>query len=74
LPIRDVIVDGTNGLIVPRGDAAATERAAERLITDGAFRERLGAAARRQVYERHTWDATGRLVAHHASAPLDDVA
>jgi glycosyltransferase involved in cell wall biosynthesis len=65
LPITDVLTDGVNGLVVPRGDVAATTRAVERLITDPGLRQRLGAAARRQVGERHTWDATAALIARH---------
>jgi glycosyltransferase involved in cell wall biosynthesis len=70
MPIRDVLVNDVNGFIVPRGDVAATTRVVERLIVDLALRARVGEAARRQVSERHTWDATGELVERHALLSL----
>ena len=42
----DMIVNGESGLLVPAGDVRALTRAMEQLISDHAFRERLGEAAR----------------------------
>jgi len=42
------------GLIVPPGNALALSRAIERLLTDRALAERLGAAGRARVLERYT--------------------
>ncbi len=42
-------LDGVTGLNVPPGDDAALAQALNRLLSDGALRERLGAAARERV-------------------------
>jgi glycosyltransferase involved in cell wall biosynthesis len=47
--VRDIIKDGENGIIVPRGDSAALALQMCRLAKDRAFRRVLGAAARRYV-------------------------
>lgn len=47
--LRDVVVDGETGLLVPVGDAGALRSALQRLIDDGPLRERLGAAAARRA-------------------------
>ena len=44
--LRDLVVDGETGLLVPPGDVAALRAALERLLADGELRRRLGAAAR----------------------------
>jgi glycosyltransferase involved in cell wall biosynthesis len=46
---RQVVEDGTTGVLVPVGDAAALAAAVERLATDPAERHRLGTAARRKA-------------------------
>jgi glycosyltransferase involved in cell wall biosynthesis len=43
--LRDIVVDGETGLLVPPDDRLALVEAMRRLIGDGALRERLGAAA-----------------------------
>jgi len=43
--IPDVIEEGANGLLVPPGDATALAGALERVLSDRALAERLGAAA-----------------------------
>lgn len=43
--LRDIVVDGETGLLVPPEDRVALVEALRRLIADGALRERLGAAA-----------------------------
>jgi glycosyltransferase involved in cell wall biosynthesis len=48
---RQVVEDGTTGVLVPVGDAAALAAAIERLATDPAQRHRLGAAARRKALD-----------------------
>jgi glycosyltransferase involved in cell wall biosynthesis len=46
--LRDVVIDGKTGLLVPPGDPASLTEAMRRLIDDPALADRLGIAARRQ--------------------------
>jgi len=48
----DIIDDGRNGLLVPRGDAAALASAVLRLARDADLRARLGEAGRAHVEQR----------------------
>jgi glycosyltransferase involved in cell wall biosynthesis len=73
--LRDLVVDGQTGLLVPPRDPAALRAALERLIGDRELRLRLGAAARDRARERFSWervvdatlqayaDASGRMLA-----------
>ena len=47
--IREMICDGTDGLVVPPRDVPALAASMRRLIEDESLRRRLGAAARRSV-------------------------
>ena len=51
-----LIQDGTEGLLVPPGDAAAIAEAIGRLRRDPALAGRLGRAARARVARQYTWD------------------
>lgn len=42
----DMIIDGTTGILVPRGDVGALAAAMQTLISDSALRERFGKAAK----------------------------
>ena len=53
--VRDAIVPGETGLLVPHGDVAALADALRLLVTNRALVEQLGAAARRFA-ERFPWD------------------
>jgi glycosyltransferase involved in cell wall biosynthesis len=61
----DLVTDGANGLLVAPTDASAWAATIERLLADGALRERLGAAARRTARETfaltHTVERTARV-------------
>jgi glycosyltransferase involved in cell wall biosynthesis len=46
--IPETVRDGHNGFLVPRGDPEALQSALQRLITDGALRERFGQASRKR--------------------------
>ncbi len=46
--------DGVEGLVVPRGDAAALAEALESLARDADLRQRLGEAARLRVLQGYT--------------------
>lgn len=47
--LKDIIVDGETGLLVPPGDRPALTAAMQRLIADGDLRQRLGTAARERA-------------------------
>ena len=49
--LREVVVDGETGLLVPPRDATALADALQRLAGDGETRRRMGAAARRRAEE-----------------------
>ena len=49
---RQVVDHGVTGLLVPPRDPAALADAIERLVTDGAERQRLGRAARHRAVQR----------------------
>jgi glycosyltransferase involved in cell wall biosynthesis len=73
--LRDLVVDGETGLVVPTRDPAALRAALERLLGDPELRRRLGAAGRQRAQEGFSWaavteatlaayaDATGKMVA-----------
>jgi glycosyltransferase involved in cell wall biosynthesis len=56
--IPEVIDDGVHGLLVPERDPAALSQAIGRLLSDRAFAQRLGAAARQRILDELTWDIT----------------
>jgi len=64
--LKEIIIDGDCGLLVPPGDAAALARAMRRLLTDEALRLRLGAAARSRArqfsLQRRSRELLGMLV------------
>ncbi len=51
---------GETGLLVPPGDPGALAAAIGSLLDDAGERARIGAAGRRRVLERFTWQATAR--------------
>ena len=56
--VRETVVDGVSGLLCP-ADADDVARAADRLLTDDAFRRRLVESARRWARERFSNEAAG---------------
>lgn len=58
----DVLRDGENALLVPAGDAAAFGAAIKRLKHDHGLRERLAAAAKRDVFTHYTWERRARAI------------
>jgi glycosyltransferase involved in cell wall biosynthesis len=67
--LRDAVVDGETGLVVPVSDSAALRTAIERLLADPELRARLGANARRRAEGAYSWAAaTGSLLSAYADA------
>ena len=54
--LRDLVLEGETGLLVPPGDPAAQREAIERLLADAELRRRLGAAAREHVARLCDWE------------------
>ncbi|MBR4578560.1 MAG: glycosyltransferase family 4 protein [Oscillospiraceae bacterium] len=54
--IREVIVDGVNGLLADPDDAEDWARRIDELVCDKAKREALGAKARETLESKYTWD------------------
>jgi glycosyltransferase involved in cell wall biosynthesis len=55
--LRDLVVDGETGLVVPPRDVSALQSALERLLGDAELRRALGAAARERARTRFSWAA-----------------
>jgi glycosyltransferase involved in cell wall biosynthesis len=55
--LRDLVVDGETGIVVPPRDPAALRAALERLLADRELRHRLGAAGRERARRHFSWDA-----------------
>ncbi|MGH3133473.1 MAG: glycosyltransferase family 4 protein, partial [Gaiellaceae bacterium] len=68
--IPDLVTDGENGVLVPSGDAAALADAIERVLSDRALAERLGAEARIRV---EPWLATPEEYARRVRDLVDKV-
>jgi glycosyltransferase involved in cell wall biosynthesis len=54
--LRELVVDGETGLLVPPGAVAALRAALERLLGDRELRRRLGAAGRERVRALLSWE------------------
>jgi glycosyltransferase involved in cell wall biosynthesis len=60
----DVLGDGRNALLVPPSDPEAMSQAIEHFIDDPDLRQKLGAVARHEVLQQHTWQRhVARLLA-----------
>jgi glycogen(starch) synthase len=67
--LRDLVVDGETGLLVPPRDVQALRAALERLLADPELRRRLGAAGRTRAAERFSWaSATDATLDAYAAA------
>jgi glycosyltransferase involved in cell wall biosynthesis len=53
--LRDLVVDGETGILVPPRDVAALREALTRLLGDRDLRRRLGDAGRKRIAEHFTW-------------------
>lgn len=59
--LRDSVLDGTTGFLVPHGDVEALGAALARLLLDGELRERLGVQAR-AFAEGFSWEGSARAM------------
>ena len=59
--LRDSVVDGQTGFLVPHGDVEALSQRIEELLGDEETRTRLGTGARRFA-EQFGWDASARAM------------
>ena len=61
--LRDTVVDGRTGILVPPFDADATAAAIGELLDDPARRTQYGRAGRERVRTMYTWDRVARETA-----------
>jgi glycosyltransferase involved in cell wall biosynthesis len=61
--LPEVVIDGTNGLIVPPGDPAALAQALERLLTGPALAAEMGRAGQQRARVDADWQSVGTRVA-----------
>jgi glycosyltransferase involved in cell wall biosynthesis len=59
--LRDLVVDGETGMLVPPGDVPALRAALERLLADPSLRRRLGEAARDRARKILSWERSAAL-------------
>jgi len=57
--LRDLVVDGETGLLVPPRDVTSLRAGLERLLADPELRRRLGSAGRERIREHFSWDRFG---------------
>lgn len=67
--VSEVIVDGVSGLLYPPGKVGALAATLDKVRSHPELRRLLGAAARRAVYERHTWDGVVKRILEIAGLP-----
>ncbi len=65
--LPETVTEGETGLLVPTGDAPALTQALERLLSDPALCQAMGAAGRRRNASRFDWDMVGDHIADIAT-------
>ncbi|MHB1170868.1 MAG: glycosyltransferase family 4 protein [Longimicrobiales bacterium] len=68
--LRDSVVDGETGFLVPHGDVSALADRLALLLRDDGLRARLGAGAHRFAL-RHTWDRAADDTERHLRSVLE---
>jgi glycosyltransferase involved in cell wall biosynthesis len=63
-PLREIVNPGQTGAIARAGDPDSFAAAIEPLLSDVAYRARMGAAGRRWVTEHRTWDTAAVAYRH----------
>jgi glycosyltransferase involved in cell wall biosynthesis len=67
--LKELVMDGETGLVVPPRDPVALRQALERLLRDHDLRRKLGSAGRERARERFSWDTvTNATVAAYKMA------
>ena len=69
--LRGPLVDGHNGIIVPKDDAGAIASAVRRVVSDRALWERLSGGALETVSREWNWDNAARTTAGFYRKALD---
>ncbi len=64
--ITEVVRDGESGLLYPPGDSDTLLAACDRLLRDETLRQRVGAAAAKEIHSHYTWGHNAERVAHLA--------
>ncbi len=59
--LRDSVVDGSTGFLVPHGDVAALSGALRALLRDGMLRARMGARAK-ALADQYSWDGAANAI------------
>jgi glycosyltransferase involved in cell wall biosynthesis len=54
--LKDLVVDGETGLLVPPRDVPALRGALQRLLADGDLRRQLGSAGRERIRRHFSWE------------------
>jgi glycosyltransferase involved in cell wall biosynthesis len=67
--LRDAVVHGRTGMLVPHGDVDALSEAISRVLTDSKIREEMGLAAR-EFSETFTWEESARTMESFLKARL----
>jgi glycogen(starch) synthase len=62
--LRDLVVDGETGVLVPPRDVDALRAALQGLLSDLELRRRLGEAARERARDAFSWERSVRLTLH----------
>ncbi|MPY80458.1 MAG: glycosyltransferase [Actinophytocola sp.] len=73
--LTDTVVDGVTGTLVPPQDPNALAEAARELLADEALRHSCGAAGRRRVASRYSWNriaADTQRIYHRVLAPSEE--
>lgn len=70
--IADTVLDGENGIIVPKGDVEKIGAATVRLLKDPELRARMGAANRERIRQHYTLEGWQRQLAEMFGEVLTD--
>ena len=68
--MREIVDDGVSGALAPPGDPVAVGDRLLDLLSDAGRVRAMGAASRRRLAERYTWDRGGERVREAIEAHL----